>query len=120
MLDATYRPLKDYVARRGGLRLAMHERLRDQLVEAAVADWPDGCDPDKIEDVLTARLRIRVRQQYGSLMAMLLISVLANVIGRLIVQWWRERHSHRVLMSGWYAQAKAASGFHDPGSHARG
>lgn len=38
MLDATYRPLKDYVARRGGLRLAMHERLRDQLVEAAVAD----------------------------------------------------------------------------------
>ena len=120
MLDATYRPLKDYVARRGGLRLAMHERLRDQLVEAAVADWPDGCDPDKIEDVLTARLRIRVREQYGSLMAMLLISILANVIGRLIVQWWRGRHSHRVLMSGWYAQAKVASGSHDPGSHGRG
>ena len=109
MLDATYRPLKDYVARKGGVRLAMHARMRDQLVEAAVADWPVGCDEDKVEDVITARLRMRIRQQYGSFMALLLISVIANVIGRLIVQWWRERHSHRVLMAGWSEQARKSS-----------
>ena len=120
MLDATYRPLKDYVARKGGVRLAMHARMRDQLVEAAVADWPAGCDEDKVEDVITARLRMRVRQQYGSFMALLLISVIANVIGRLIVQWWRERHSHRVLMAGWSEQARTASASHDRGSRARG
>ena len=109
MLDATYRPLKDYVARRGGMRLAMHDRLRDQLVEASVEDWPDGCDPDKIEEVVCARLRLRVKQQYGSLMALLLISIIANIVGRLVVQWWRERHSHRVLMHGWYAQGRKST-----------
>lgn len=120
MLDASYRPLKDYVARRGGIRLAMHARLRDQLVEAAVADWPIGCDADKVDDVVMARLRLRVRQQYGSLMAMLLISVVANIVGRLVLEWWRKRHSHRVLLEGWSAQARALSGSHAPGSHDRG
>jgi hypothetical protein len=115
MLDASYRPLKDYVARRGGIRLAMHARLRDQLVEAAVADWPTGCDPDKLEDVVVARLRLRVRNQYGSIMAMLLISVVANIVGRLVLEWWRNRHSHRVLMEGWAAQAQKPSGSHDRG-----
>lgn len=115
MLDASYRPLKDYVARRGGIRLAMHARLRDQLVEAAVADWPTGCDPDKLEDVVVARLRLRVRNRYGSIMAMLLISVVANIVGRLVLEWWRNRHSHRVLMEGWAAQAQKPSGSHDRG-----
>ena len=106
MLDASYRPLKDYVARRGGMRLAMHARLRDQLVDAAVADWPIGCDPDKVEEVVVARLRLRVRNQYGSIMAMLLISVVANIVGRLVLEWWRKRHSHRVLLEGWAMQAQ--------------
>lgn len=120
MLDASYRPLKDYVARRGGVRLAMHARLRDQLVEAAVTDWPIGCDADKVDDVVMARLRLRVRQKYGSIMAMLLISVIANIVGRLVLEWWRERQSHRVLMSGWAGKAQAAAGYHAPGCHDRG
>ena len=36
MHDARYRPLVDYVARKGGLRLSMHGGLRDQIVEAIV------------------------------------------------------------------------------------
>lgn len=115
MLDASYRPLKDYVARRGGVRLAMHGRLRDQLVEAAVTDWPIGCDSDKVDDVVMARLRTKVRSQYGSVMAMLLISVVANIVGRLVLEWWRKRHSHRVLLEGWATQAQRPSGSHEGG-----
>ena len=108
-LDATYRPLKEYVARRGGTRLALHGDLRDRLVEWAVEEFPTDCPPDKAEEVLRARLKVRIRKQYGSVMAMILIGVLVNVITRLILEWWFEKKSHRVLMEGWKLNALAAA-----------
>jgi hypothetical protein len=108
-LDATYRPLKEYVARRGGTRLALHGDLRDRLVEWAVEEFPTDCPPDKAEEVLRARLKIRIRKQYGSVMAMILIGVLVNVITRLILEWWFEKKSHRVLMEGWHINAVASA-----------
>ena len=107
--DATYRPLKDFVARKGGTRLALHGALRDKLVEWAVEEFPTDCPPDKAEEVLRARLRVRVRKQYGSVMAMILIGVLVNVITRLILEWWFEKRSHRVLMEGWHQNALEAA-----------
>jgi hypothetical protein len=107
--DATYRPLKEYVARRGGTRLALHGNLRDRLVEWAVEEFPTDCPADKAEEVLRARLRVRVRKQYGSVMAMILIGVLVNVITRLILEWWFEKRSHRVLMEGWHLNAVASA-----------
>jgi hypothetical protein len=108
-MDATYRPLKEFVARKGGTRLALHGALRDKLVEWAVEEFPVDCPADKAEEVLRARLRVRVRKQYGSVMAMILIGVLVNVITRLILEWWFERRSHRVLMEGWHQNALEAA-----------
>lgn len=101
----TYAPLREFVSRRGGLRLASHSRLRDQLIDIAVEEWPDSCDQDKIADVLKARMAIRVRQQYGSILAMFIISVLVNAIAKIVVEWWFSRDSHRVLMAGWHKNA---------------
>lgn len=107
MHDASYRPLKDYVARKGGLRLAMHGGLRDQIVEQIVADWPTDCPIEHVEEVVRARIRLKVRQRYGSVLGMIVLSAFINVIVRLVVEWWFSRNSHRVLMHGWAASAKA-------------
>jgi hypothetical protein len=107
--DATYRPLKDFVARKGGTRLALHGALRDKLVEWAVEEFPTDCPPDKAEEVLRARLRVRVRKQYGSVMAMILIGVLVNLITRLVIEWWFDKRGHRVLMEGWHRNAVEAA-----------
>jgi hypothetical protein len=109
MSDATYRPLKDFVSRKGGTRLAVHGPLRDKLVEWAVEEFPLDCPADRAEEVLRARLKVRIRKQYGSVMAMILIGVLVNVITRLILDWWFEKRSHRVLMEGWQRNALAAA-----------
>lgn len=100
-----YSPLKDFVSRRGGLRLASHSRLRDRLIEMAVEEWPDQCEPTMIADVLKARMAIRVRKEYGSVLAMFIISVLVNAIAKIVVEWWFSRDSHRVLMAGWHRNA---------------
>ncbi len=102
------RPLKDFVARKGGARLAMHGGVRDRLVEMAVEEFPLDAPPDRKEEVLAARMRLRIRREYGSIMAMILIGVLVNVITRLVLEWWFERNSHRVLMEGWNHALAAA------------
>lgn len=107
MHDANYRPLMTYVARKGGLRLAMHGGLRDQIVQAIVADWPSDCPIERIEEVVRARMAVRLRKRYGSVLATLLLSAFVNVIIRLVLDWWFERRSHRVLMDGWRAHAQA-------------
>lgn len=107
--DATYRPLKEYVSRKGGSRLALHAPLRDRLVEWAVEEFPIDCSPDRVDEVLRARLRVRVRRNYGSVMAMILIGVMVNLITRLVLEWWFDKKSHRVLMQGWHQNALEAA-----------
>lgn len=102
-----YASLKRHVERAGGIRLSMHGRARDRLVEMAVEEWPVGCEPVHLEEVLAARLRRRVRQEYGSVVAMILIGVVVNLVVKLIVEWWFQKTSHRVLMEGWNAVAAA-------------
>lgn len=103
-----YRPLKDFVARKGGARLAMHGGIRDRLVDMAVEEFPVDAPPDLKEEVLRARMRIRVRKEYGSIVATILIGVMINVIVKLITEWWLNRNSHRVLMEGWQSAVAAA------------
>jgi hypothetical protein len=107
MHDARYRPLMDYVSRRGGLRLSMHGGLRDQIVEAIVEDWPVDCPVERVEEVVRARVALRVRKRYGSVLGALLLSAFCNLIIRLVLDWWFERRSHRVLMDGWRNSAQA-------------
>ena len=104
-----YDSLKSFVARRGGRRLAMHGAARDRMVEMAVEEFPVGSEPVHTEEVLRARLRLRVRQQYGSVIATILIGVMVSLIVKLVMEWWFERRSHRVLMEGWHANAVASA-----------
>jgi hypothetical protein len=108
MPDANYKALKDFVARSGGVRLAMHGQLRDQLVEMAVEEFPFDAPDERRVEVLAARLRIRARERYGSVVIMLLVSVLANLIAKLVIEWWKKHHSHKVLMYGWHKYAQAS------------
>jgi hypothetical protein len=106
--DARYRALKNYVAQKGGLRLSMHGGLRDQLVEAVVEEWPVGCSASRVDEVVRARVARRLRTKYGGLLSSFVISVLANLVIRLVVEWWLDRNSHRVLMEGWSRRAQKA------------
>jgi hypothetical protein len=101
----TYAPLRSFIRRRGGLRVAAHGKICDRLIDIGVEEWPQECPPDKIRDVLRARMNIRVRQEYGSIVALIIIGVLVNVISRLIMEWWFKEDSHRVLMAGWNHRA---------------
>jgi hypothetical protein len=99
--DAKYRPLKSFVSRRAGVRFAIHGGLRDRIVEMIVEEWPTDCPLEHIPDVVHARVAVRIRERYSGVLASFLISVLANYLVRLVLEWWWERGSHRVLMAGW-------------------
>ena len=64
---------------------------------------------DRIEEVLAAKMRIRVRQEYGSIVAMILVGVMINIIVKLVTEWWFSAMSHRVLMEGWHKNALEAA-----------
>ena len=102
----SYSPLKEFVSRKGGTRLYMHGKLVDSLVDIAVREFPADAPDGRMAEVLAARMRIRAREKYGSIIAMLLVGILINVISKLIVEWWNNRKSHRVLMQGWKASAE--------------
>lgn len=108
--DATYRPLKSWVASRGDARLRLHGPMRDRLVEAIVEEWPVGCPPDRIEEVLRARMKVRLQKKYGSVIAMFLLGILINAVIKLVIEWWFSRQSHRDLMAGWVEQAARSRG----------
>ena len=101
-----YRPLKEFVRERGGLRLAAHGRFRDRCVEWAVAEWPPACPPRKIEGILRERLAARTREEYGSIVATLLIGIAVNLICRLIVDWWERRRLNQAFMEVWSRAAQ--------------
>jgi hypothetical protein len=100
-----YAPLKRRLWREGGLRLAMHGRIADQIADAVVAMWPEDCPSERLEEVMQARAAVYLRERYGNWLAMFLISVVANHVVKIIIEWWLERSSHRVLMEGWRAKA---------------
>ncbi len=106
MAAEKYGPLKGHILRRAPMRLALHGPLRDRLVEMVVEEWPTGCEPGRLEEVLRARVSVRLRQKYGSVMAIILLSALANLVIRLIVEWWFSADVHRVMIADWAAHAR--------------
>jgi hypothetical protein len=102
-----YIPLKEFVATKGGIRLAVGGgAARDRLVDWAIEDWPLGCPDDRLAEVIQARLKIRCRQQYGSVMGLFLLYVIAGIVSRLVAEWWLRKAAHRALIREWNAYAK--------------
>jgi hypothetical protein len=108
MAAEKYQSLKDFVESRCGARGGFHRGIRNRLTEIAVEEFPSDATPDTVLEVLNARMRVRIRQEYGSIVAMLLISVLANLIARAVWEWWKNHRSHRVTMAGWQEEASRA------------
>jgi len=108
--------LRKYIDRHGGPRLSMHPSARDRLITWAIEEFPIDAPRDRVGEVLSARLRRRVRREHGSIVATILIGVMVNLIVRLIVEWWLSRNSHRVLMEGWHRNALEAAGLSAPPS----
>lgn len=106
MADAKYRPLKSFVATRGGLRLALHGGLRDRLVEIIVEEWPPACPIEHLDEVVRAKVGRRVRERYSGVLATFVLSVLVNALVRLVIEWWFDKPAHRVLMQGWSRAAQ--------------
>jgi hypothetical protein len=117
MAEAKYAPLKAFILRRGPMRLTLHATLRDRLVDQIVEDWPIGCPPDRLEEVILARLSVRLRERHGSIVALFLIGLLAQVIVRLILEWWFEKNSHRILLTGWAHNAQVRSDLPPPAAN---
>lgn len=101
MAAKKFAPLKAFVLRRSPMRLAMHGNLRDRIIEHVVEDWPIGCPQDRLEEVIRARMSVRLRERYGSVIAMFILSALANVVIRLILDWWFSSPQNRTLMAEW-------------------
>jgi len=104
--NVPYEPLKKYVCREGGIRLSMHGPVRDKLVEWAVEEFPADAPEDKLAEVLTARLRVRARQKYGSIFLAIVLGVLIQLVVNAIVRWIESRRSNRALIVAWSASAK--------------
>lgn len=77
----------DFVIRGCGPRLAGNRRFARRCCQWAAEEWP-GADAGKVAAVL----RRRTREEYGSVLAAILVPLLVNLIANLIVQWWRKRH----------------------------
>lgn len=107
MAAEKYKSLKDFVEARCGTRGGFHRGVRNRLTEIAVEEFPTDTPAENILEVLNARMRVRIRKEYGSIVAMLLISVLANLIARAVWEWWKNHRAHRVSMIGWQEEARA-------------
>lgn len=85
--------------------LAGRERIAE-LVGMNVRSWPsevlNECRNDGelqiVADASTASLKRRIRErQYGMLWT-LLLTALASAVFQVILKWWLERRSNRVMM----------------------
>jgi hypothetical protein len=85
----------------------MHGPLRDQLVDWAVEDFPVDAPDDRLAEVLSARLRIRARDKYGSIILTILLGVVIQLVVNAIVRWLEGRKANRALMTAWATHAKA-------------
>jgi hypothetical protein len=73
---------------------------------AEVEEFPLDAPDDQKEEVLAARLLVRGREKYGSIILSILLGVMVQLIVHWIVEWWKKHHSHQVLMEGWQYAAK--------------
>ena len=103
----TSNQLADYVWEQLGPRkhLAGRQRIAE-LVEMAVMSWPaevlgecrDDADRQVVAEHTVGGMRRRIRdRQYGMIWT-LLLTALASAVFQVLLKWWLERRSNRVLM----------------------
>lgn len=96
--------LKDRVAKDGGIRLASHGSMRDQIVDLVVSEWPKECPREQLTEVLHARVSMIVRSGRPSMYSLFIIHMMVRPIVRICVDWYFEKSAHMILMEGWRAK----------------
>lgn len=112
--------LDEYVWKRLPMRKYMAgRRVVDDLVALAVENWEGEylghAASEEGREVVAMSIAARVKrghqllsgkepQEYG-MMWMLLLGALVNAVVQILVKWWLERQSHRVMLAGWQREA---------------
>jgi hypothetical protein len=108
--------LEEHVWRRLPMRKYMAGRtvVRD-LTLLAVENWEGEylghATSEEGRDIVGMSITARVKRahqlasgkdvpEYGVLWTLLLSAVVGQIV-RLLIEWWMERSSHRVMMAGW-------------------
>jgi len=103
----TQNDLTDYVWQKLGPRKYLAGRQRvAELVEQSVRTWPaevlnecrDDSERQMVAQAAVTNIGRRIRdRQYGMIWT-LLLTALASAVFQVILRWWLERRSNRVLM----------------------
>lgn len=112
----TLEDLQAHVWRRLGVRkfLAGRDNVND-MVTLAVANWDDellnACIDDEQRDVVCEHIVTNIKrghqavsghepQEYGFIWV-LLLQALASLVVQLVLRWWLQSATNRVLLIGW-------------------
>lgn len=87
--DRTAESMSEFVASRGGRRLWGNRRFARRCCEWVAEENPATLDRQTVEEII----RRRAGQEYGSVLAAILLPLLLNLISGLIVEWWRRRNA---------------------------
>lgn len=99
--------LGDYVWQRLGPKKHLVGKGRvTELVGMAVETWPsevlgecrDDADRQVVAEVTVGGIRRRIRQREYGMLWTLLLTALASAVFQVILRWWLERRSNRVMM----------------------
>lgn len=101
-----YPELRDYAIEHGGIRQRVNPRLRDQIIEWIVADWPVGSREDELAPTLMTKVAARLKsQQYSSVLLTFILYVVASQLIKIAIEWVLERLQNRELMMQYHAKA---------------
>jgi hypothetical protein len=101
-----YPELRDYAIEQGGIRQRVNPRLRDQIIEWIVADWPVGSREDELAEILMTRVARRLKaQKYGSVLLTFILYIVASQLIKIAIEWVLERLQNRKLMMQYHAKA---------------
>lgn len=91
--------LEDRFSRKSKARFFGH-RIRRRLMRLAVATAPVGYRGADIAEVWKADLKAAAKEEYGSVILIILLPVIMELVKMLII-WWLERKENEEIMAVW-------------------
>lgn len=78
--------------------------VRDDIISNLVEEWPTITD--SVTHDARRIVRKHLRQKYGSVLAIFLLTLLGNLIIKLVLEWWFRDSQNRTMMREWSHAAK--------------
>ena len=104
--DQGYGSLDAYVVRHGGpLVFSAGVTRRRRMLRMIIEEWPPVCPADRVPKVLSQRVNTRIKQEYGSVVLIILAQMLASMLVKLVIEWWLANHDNATAMEALHAEA---------------